>query len=330
MAVDHAAYGHQPRIALIGAPVGAGAANPETRLGPAALRSNRLADALRRCGCEVADHGDVTPDLAALESVSLRGHAHHVATVAGWARSLSKVAYRHMCAGGTPVFLGGDHSLAMGTVTGVARYWAEAGRELFLLWLDAHADYNTPTTSPSGNMHGMALAMLTGEDGFDPLLGDRPGRTVRPENVFVVGARSLDPDEAGLFRHSGALLTDMRELSEFGVRLPLQRMLELVALRGGVLHVSLDVDVLDPAIAPGVGTPVAGGMTSGQAHLIMQMLHESGLVGSLDVAELNPALDIDGQSARVVVGLIASLFGVDFAVRRVSSIPENSHGKHAA
>jgi arginase len=211
--------------------------------------------------------------------------------------------------GRLPVVLGGDHSLAMGSVSGIARHAAETGRKLFVLWLDAHSDYNTPRTSPSGNMHGMPVAMLSGELGFDDVLGGDPQRRVDPACIHLFGIRSIDADERRLLQARGVDVVDMRRLDEDGFALSIRRVIERVRAADGLLHLSLDVDFLDPAIAPGVGTAVPGGATYREAHLVMELLYESGLSPSLDLVELNPFLDERGKSALLLVDLAASLFG---------------------
>ena len=207
-----------------------------------------------------------------------------------------------------PIVLGGDHCLSIGSIDGVARHCAAQGRELFVLWLDAHADINTPATSPSGNMHGMPLAALTGQPGFGDAF-ERPLSRLDPQNLSLFGIRSVDPGERELIKALGLDVVDMRRIDEEGVVAPLRRILDRVKSGGGLLHVSFDVDFLDPSVAPGVGTTVPGGATYREAHLVMEMLHECGLVGSLDVVEMNPFLDVRGQSALTIVELLASLFG---------------------
>ncbi len=222
---------------------------------------------------------------------------------------LARETYAVMREGRLPVVLGGDHSLAMGSIAGVARYAREAGRKLFVLWLDAHSDYNTPRTSPSGNMHGMPVAMLSGEPGFDDLFGDEPRGLIDPSHVHLFGIRSIDADERRLLQARGVDVVDMRRLDEDGFAVSIRRIIERVRAAGGLLHVSLDVDFLDPTIAPGVGTAVPGGATYREAHLVMELLYEFGLSPSLDLVELNPFLDERGRSALLLVDLTASLFG---------------------
>ncbi len=202
-----------------------------------------------------------------------------------------------MKAGRTPIVIGGDHSVSMGSIAGVARHAAETERELFVLWLDAHTDFNTPATSPSGNMHGMPAAMLCREPGFEGLLGEEPHDFVDPRNLLLFGVRSIDDGERRLLRARGVDVVDMRVLDEYGAAATIRRIIERVRSRGGILHVSLDLDFLDPSLAPGVGTPVPGGATFREAHLTMELLYDSGLVGSVDLVELNPFLDERGKSA---------------------------------
>jgi arginase len=313
-----------PRIALLGAPLGAGAGDPGTRLGPTALRRAGLAAALVRRGCRVEDHGDVSPDYAMGEGAAgPGGRARNAGTIAAWAGALSEATYDVARSGAVPIVLGGDHSLALGTVAGLARHWAEAGRELSVLWLDAHADFNTPGSSPTGNVHGMVLAHLTGAAEFEVLAGKQRTPIIKPQGVHLFGARSFDPGELDLVHRTGVPLVTMHAISQVGVRLPLQHILELVALREGVLHVSFDVDVLDPAAAPAVGTPVPGGLSLGQARLVMRMLRDSGLIGSLDITELNPLREVGNETARTVVDLVAGLFGKTAARREIATPEEH-------
>ena len=249
----------------------------------------------------------------------MAGSLRNLASVAGWARLLCRETYAAMKSGRVPIVIGGDHSLSIGSVSGIARYCAEVGRELFVLWLDAHADFNTPATSPSGNMHGMSAAALCGEPGLDGIFGDEPHGSVDPKNLCIFGVRAIDRGERELLHLRGVDVVDMRLLDEFGASALMRRFIERVQKRNGVLHVSLDVDFLDPALAPGVGTTVPGGATFREAHLIMEMLHDCAMVGSLDVVELNPFLDERGKSALLLVDLVASLFGRQIVDRRTSA-----------
>ncbi|RVH90544.1 arginase, partial [Sinorhizobium meliloti] len=200
------------------------------------------------------------------------------------------------------------HALSMGSVSGMARHAQDVGRPLFVLWLDAHADFNSPATSPSGNMHGMPVAFFCGEAEFAPILPkDRP--LVDPKKVYQVGIRSVDAREREEIAEHGVNVFDMRAIDEMGMAHIIRQIVDEVRAANGLLHVSLDVDFMDPELAPGVGTTVPGGATFREAHLIMEVLCDSGLVSSLDVVELNPFLDDRGKSARILVELTASLFG---------------------
>jgi len=295
-------------LALIGIPLELGAGRRGCAMGPAALRTAEIAETLTELGWRVEDLGDVAPGASAIE-LPPEGHTKHFADIAAWTRAIDARVRAVLAQGLFPILLGGDHALAMGSTHGVAAHCRSVGRELFVLWLDAHADFNTPRTSPSGNMHGMPVAMLCGEPGFENVLGDIARAPIDPRNVHLFGIRSVDREERALLASRGLNVVDMRKIDEFGVVAPLKAILDEVRRREGVLHVSLDVDFLDPSLAPGVGTTVPGGATYREAHLIMEMLHDSGLVGSLDIVELNPFLDERGRSAHLLVDLVASLFG---------------------
>jgi arginase len=298
-----------PKVALLGVPVEIGASQRGTLMGPAALRTAGLLTLLDSLGLNVTDCGDLVVDgFAELADVSPE-NARHYREIQRWVRALSRRSYELARSGAVPIFLGGDHSLSMGSVNGLARHWHEAGREFFVLWLDAHADYNTPATTLSGNMHGMSAAFLCGEPGLDSLLGDEPRMLLAPERLELFGIRSVDRPERDLLRQRRINITDMRAIDEFGVGVLIRRVIDKVRARNGVLHVSFDVDFLDPCTAPGVGTTVPGGATYREAHLVMEMLHDCGLVRSVDIVELNPFLDERGRTARTVVELIGSLFG---------------------
>ena len=297
------------RIGLLGVPVEVGASQRGTLMGPAALRTAGLGTVLQTLGFHVDDHGDLSVN--AHENLDDRppDNAKNYREIQGWIRAISAKAFTIAQSGAIPIFMGGDHSLSMGSVNGVARHWHAQGRELFVLWLDAHADYNTPAITPSGNMHGMSSAFLCGEPGLDALLGNEPRASIAPDNLDLFGIRSIDPQEKILVRERNINVIDMRHIDEFGVGIPIRRIIEKVKSRNGLLHVSFDVDFLDPQLAPGVGTLVPGGASYREAHLVMELLHDSGLVCSVDIVELNPFLDERGRTARVAVELVASLFG---------------------
>lgn len=297
------------RIAVLGAPVDIGASQRGTLMGPAALRTAGLLTLLEGLGFEVKDYGDLSIDDVVALADPPPENARHYREIQRWTRALNTRAYRLARSGAIPMFLGGDHTLSMGSVSGIARHWRDIGRELFVLWLDAHADYNTPVTTLSGNMHGMSAAFLCGEPGLDGLLGEEQRSPIKPDQLELFGIRSIDKLERDLLRSRHIGVVDMRQIDEFGVGVLIRRVIDKVRARDGVLHVSFDVDFLDPGLAPGVGTTVPGGTTYREAHLVMEMLHDSGLVRSADIVELNPFLDERGRTARTAVELIGSLFG---------------------
>jgi arginase len=297
------------RIAVLGAAIDIGASQRGTLMGPAALRTAGLLTLLDGLGLEVEDHGDISISDGAEPVDAPPANAKHYREIQRWTRALSSSSYQLARSGALPIFLGGDHTLSMGSVNGIARHWHEIGRELFVIWLDAHADYNTPATTLSGNMHGMSAAFLCGEPGLDSLLGEEPRASIDPDQLELFGTRSIDRLEKDLLRDRRISVADMRQIDEFGVGVLIRRVIDKVKARNGVLHVSFDIDFLDPSLAPGVGTTVPGGATYREAHLVMEMLHDSGLVRSVDIVELNPFLDERGRTARTAVELIGSLFG---------------------
>jgi arginase len=317
-----------PRIALLGVPLEVGAAQRGTLMGPAALRTAGIAPELEQLGFGVEDHGDLAISAVSAADGPPPGNAKYYEDIKGWIRTLSERAWLLARSGATPIFMGGDHSLSMGSVNGVARYWQqEMNRPVFVLWLDAHADYNTPATTETGNMHGMSAAFLCGEPGLDGLLGGQPRVSIGPDQLDLFGVRSIDPLERNLVRDRRIAVADMRAIDEFGVGVLIRKVIERVKTRNGVLHLSFDVDFLDPAVAPGVGTTVPGGATYREAHLVMELLHDSGLVRSVDIVELNPFLDERGRTARVAVELIGSLFGLQITDRPTPTnaiFPDNS------
>lgn len=301
---------------LIGAPIDSGQKRAGCLMGPAAYRTAGLARTLNELGHTVEDRGDIA--LPALAPAQCANPAvHSLAETVGWTRELA-TAVEAACPEGLPITLGGDHSLALGSVAGAAAHAARAGRPLFVLWLDAHTDFHTPTTTQSGNLHGTPVAYIAGRDGFEafpPFPAPVPG-----ERICMFGIRSVDPTEHAALLENDIEINDMRVLDEHGIVKPLRGFLDRVAAANGLLHVSLDVDFLDPAIAPAVGTTVPGGATFREAHLVMEHLHESGLVTSLDLVELNPFLDERGRTARLMVDLVASLMG-----RKVFDRPTRSY-----
>ncbi|GGF61359.1 arginase [Azorhizobium oxalatiphilum] len=297
-------------VALHGVPLDIGAGRPGARLGPAALRLSGLADRLTDHGLLVRDHGDVVPDHPEAPLVPVAApDAQRLEAVLAYARPLSLRAEASLAAGERPVFLGGDHSLSMGSLAGVARHCAAVDRPLFVLWVDAHGDFNTPDISPTGNPHGMALALACGEPAFSAHLDARWHAPVNPARVTLLGARDLDPPERALLAARGVEVLPMPRLKGGRLLTVLDRLLARVAAADGHLHVSFDLDALDPRLAPGVSTPVPGGFGLAAARDMMIRLGASGQVGSLDLVELNPLRDVAGRSATLLVELAALALG---------------------
>lgn len=293
-------------VTLLGAPLEEGSGRQGASMGPKALRIAGIGRVLTELGHHVADAGDL--QVLPAEDLADHPNAHQLQMVGAFTRAIEAGVYDIAASGGFPLILGGDHSLSMGSVSAMARHAAAVGRPLFVLWLDAHTDFNSTETSPSGNIHGMPVAFFCGQAALDGILPqDRP--LVDPAKVFQIGIRSVDPHERLAIATHGVNVFDMRAIDEMGVAAIMRQVLDEVEAAHGLLHVSLDVDFLDPDIAPGVGTTVPGGATLREAHLVMEMLSDSGLVSSLDLVELNPFLDDRGKSARILVELTASLFG---------------------
>jgi arginase len=303
----------QQNIILIGAPVDSGKDRKGCIMGPDAYRTAGLGDMLADLGHTVTDTGNLTADITDIPE-----HDYLIALpqTVGWTSALNRVA-KSAASNGFPIFLGGDHSLALGTVTGMADHAASVAKPLFVLWLDAHSDFHTPDTTVSGNLHGTPAGYFTGRDGFDAFPPVK--NPVPTANICMIGLRSVDPPEHAALAETDIQLADMRAIDEGGIRAPLAEFLAFVQAADGLLHVSLDVDFLDPDIAPAAGTTVPGGATLREAHLVMEMLHDSGLVTSLDLVELNPFMDERGRTASLMVDLTASLMG-----RRVFDRPTRS------
>lgn len=291
---------------LIGAPVQDGTGRMGCEMGPSAFRAAGLTQALEELGHDVTDLGNVEP-AAKRKLTHSNPVLKNLPEIVAWIEALDKAAYEHS-ADGFPIFLGGDHALAAGTVCGLSRRAKELGRPLFVLWLDAHTDFHTLETTTSGNLHGTPVAYYTGQKGFEGTFPEVLA-PVDPANVCMIGIRSVDPAERTAIRKTEVTVNDMRMIDEHGVVALLNRFLKRVEEANGLLHVSLDVDFLDPNIAPAVGTTVPGGATFREAHLIMEMLHDSELVTSFEAVELNPFLDERGRTAFLMVDLIASLMG---------------------
>ncbi|HEY5580844.1 MAG TPA: arginase [Rhodoferax sp.] len=303
-------------ISLIGVPTDIGAGMLGARMGPEALRVAGLAQALAQLGLDVKDcgnlHGPANPWLASVNGF------RHLPEVVQWNQLLHDALYAELQAGRLPIMLGGDHCLAIGSISAVARHCRDQGKKLRVLWFDAHADFNTATLTPSGNIHGMPVACLCGH-GPQQLIeigGHVPA--LLPKQIRQIGIRSVDAGEKQLVHDMGIEVFDMRYIDEMGVRHAMELALALVDANTH-LHVSLDVDFLDPAIAPGVGTTVRGGPTYREAQLCMEMIADTDRLASLDVVELNPAHDVRNQTAELAVDLIESLFGKSTLMRTAAT-----------
>ena len=299
-------------ICLIGAPTDIGAGARGASMGPEAMRVAGLREALEGLGLRVDDHGNLSgPANPWLPPVN--GWRHLPETVV-WNRTVYAALRAALSAGDLPVLLGGDHSLAIGSISAVAAHCRQQGRGVRVLWLDAHADFNTSAITPSGNIHGMPVACLCGHGPRELLELSGQVPAMAPDSIRQIGIRSVDAGEKRLVHSVGLEVFDMRFIDEHGMRETMDQ--ALAGLDADThLHVSFDVDFLDPGIAPGVGTTVRGGPSYREAQLCMEMIADSGRRASLDVMELNPAFDVRNRTAELAVDLIESLFGKSTLMR---------------
>lgn len=301
-----------PPVSLFGVPTDVGAGHQGTRMGPEALRIAGLAEALRGRGVDVVDRGNLEGPPNPWQP-PVEGY-RHLDEVVAWNRAVRKASLAELRAGRMPVMLGGDHCLAIGSISAVADHCREQGRELRILWLDAHADFNTSNVTPSGNVHGMPVACLCGL-GPEVLtgIGDHVP-AISPTQVKQIGIRSVDQEEKRLVKEYGLDIYDMRFIDEVGMKRTMQQ--ALAGLDENVhLHVSFDVDMLDPSIAPGTGTRVPGGLNYREAQLVMEMIADTGRMASLDIVEVSPPLDTRNATAELAVELVESLFGKSTLMR---------------
>jgi arginase len=303
---------HFPPVSLIGVPTDIGAADRGASMGPEALRVAGMAEALQGRGLDVADRGNLFGPLNPWLPPS-SGY-RHLAQVAEWNREVMRAVGTELAQKRLPIMLGGDHCLAIGSITAVAEHCRKVGKKLRVLWLDAHADFNTSQITPSGNIHGMPVACLCGlgPRELTHLGGSAPA--LAPECIRQIGIRSVDAGEKRLVHDQQLAVFDMRYIDEVGMRRVMQEALSGMDAETH-LHVSFDVDFLDPDIAPGVGTTVPGGPNYREAQLVMEMIADTGRLGSLDIVELNPALDERNKTAKLAVDLVESLFGKSTLMR---------------
>jgi arginase len=299
-------------ISLIGAPTDIGAGDRGASMGPEALRVAGIGPTLQGHGLEVVDRGNLSgPANPWLPPVD--GY-RHLQQVVSWNRAVHEAVYLELTLGRLPILLGGDHCLGIGSLSAVARHCRDAGKKLRVLWLDAHADFNTSVLTPSGNIHGMPVACLCGHGPQELIEIGGTVPAISPRVLRQIGIRSVDAGEKRFVHEVGLEVFDMRYIDEMGMRHTME--LALATLDDKThLHVSFDVDFLDPDIAPGVGTTIPGGPTYREAQLCMEMIADTGRLASLDVMELNPALDVRNKTAELAVDLIESLFGKSTLMR---------------
>lgn len=301
-----------PTVALIGAPTDIGAGHRGAVMGPEALRVAGIAEALRERGVTVEDRGNLTGPMNPWLP-PFNGY-RHLPQVVEWNEAAMRAVEAELDAGNLPVLMGGDHCLGLGSITAVARWCRRTGKKLRVIWLDAHADFNTSDVTPSGNIHGMPVACLCGlgPKELTHLGGSAPAIT--PDVVRQIGIRSVDAGEKKLVKEYGLDIYDMRYIDEVGMKRAMDEALAGIDADTHV-HVSFDVDFLDPGIAPGVGTTVPGGPNYREAQLVMEMIADTGRMGSLDIVELNPAFDDHNKTALLAVDLVESLFGKSTLMR---------------
>jgi arginase len=302
-----------PNVSLIGAPTDIGAGARGASMGPEALRVANIGPILAAHGLEVVDRGNLSGPANPWQPPE--GGYRHLDAVVEWNRLVHDAVHAELTAGRLPLLLGGDHCLGIGSISAVARHCRETNKKLRVLWLDAHADFNTNELTPSGNVHGMPVACLVGHGPRELVEMSGAVPAVNPKNVRQIGIRSVDPGEKRFVHQVGLEVFDMRYIDEMGMRHTME--LALATMDANThLHVSFDVDFLDPDLAPGVGTTVMGGPTYREAQLCMEMIADTGRMASLDVMELNPALDVRNRTAEVAVDLIESLFGKSTLMRK--------------
>ncbi|MBI1804012.1 MAG: arginase [Ignavibacteriae bacterium] len=295
-------------VHIIGVPMDLGAGRRGVDMGPSAIRIAGIGERLQELGYKVVDEGDLA--IKTQEEQRIKDpHAKYLPEITRAVTVLSRKVERVLEQGHFPLVLGGDHSIAIGTISGVAAFARKRRKKIGVFWIDAHGDFNTPGTSPSGNVHGMPLAVCTGL-GPRPLVNVGGSFTkVKPRNVAIIGLRNLDKGERRNLLKNGVRIFTMEEVDKFGIHKVMKNALQQVAKNVDYLHVSFDLDSVDPVYAPGVGTPVKGGLDYREAHLIMEMLAESKKMTSLEIVEVNPIVDNRNQSAEFAVELMQSAFG---------------------
>ena len=301
-----------PPVSVFGVPTDIGASRRGASMGPESLRVAGLVEAIAKRGVDARDLGDLVGPRNPV-SAPVDGYRHLVEVVA-WNQAVFDASTRELQAGRMPILLGGDHCLAVGSIAAVAAHCRTHGKKLRVLWLDAHADFNTRDITPSGNIHGMPVACLVGLGPEQLTTIGGPAPALRPDQIRQIGIRSVDRGEKRLVQEHGLDIYDMRYIDEVGMRRVMEEALDGVDADTH-LHVSFDVDMLDPSIAPGTGTRVPGGVNYREAQLIMEMVADTGRMASLDIVEVNPALDRRNATAKLTVDLVESLFGKSTLMR---------------
>ncbi len=298
----------QKDLEIIGVPLDLGCNKKGAIMGPAAIRSAEISEKLQELGIVVVDQGDVPVPLRhslSKDSIEKRGLAEITAVCLDLAGRTKKA----VDSGKIPLSMGGDHSLAIGSISGVSASLQAKGQKLGLIWIDAHADVNIPDTSPSGNIHGMPLSTVLGDGFFELKTIGYEGAKVRPENVALLGIRALDEPEKNYCKRKGIRYFTMKEIDERGMKAVMTEAIALASRGTAGIHLSFDMDGVDPLYAPGVSTAVTGGLTYREAHLVLELIAETGKLLSMDFVELNPLEDLAGRTARLAVDLIASSLG---------------------
>jgi arginase len=296
------------KLRIIGMPTDLGASRRGVDMGASAMRIAQLGERLSGLGYDVEDIGNIP--VAIRESVKLDdAKMRYLPEILASSKLLKEQTYNCMKQGKTPLIIGGDHSLSIGSIAGIAKYFHEKGERIGVIWIDAHGDINTPETTISGNIHGMPLAHILGKGHKQILDLFATNPIVDPARVVLIGIRDLDPGERATIKDLGVRTFTMRDIDELGMRTVMQEAIRTCSSGTAGIHVSFDVDGIDPTVAPGVGTPVRGGLSFREGHLVMEMLHDSQKIVSMEVAEVNPVLDIANQTADLAVEFVLSAFG---------------------